>query len=112
MAQEPENHASATAEQLPVEEAANEEPEIERPPRLREVFRQALERARREQKPAVTQQQKGRDRSKSLFLLVGAAIAMLLLFLGVFSSPNATKNPAAGRRPALRTWGGEKPRAN
>jgi hypothetical protein len=99
MAQEPENHPSATAEQLPVEEAANEEPEIERPPRLREVFRQALERARREQKPAVTQQQKGRDRSKSLFLLVGAAIAMLLLFLGVFSSPNATKNPAAGRRP-------------
>ena len=99
MAEEPEKQTSATGERLPAEELANDEPENARPPRLREVFRQALERARREQKPAVTQQQKGRDRSKSLFLLVGAAIAMLLLFLGVFSSPNATKNSAAGRRP-------------
>jgi hypothetical protein len=99
MAEETEKKTSATGGQLPVEEVANDEPEILRRPRLRDVFRQALERARREQKPAVTQQQKGRDRSKSLFLIVGAAIAVLLLFLGVFSSPNSTKNPAAGRRP-------------
>lgn len=98
MANEPEKQISATGAGLPVDESANEELESERP-RLWEIFRQALDKARREKQPAATQQQKGRDRSKSLFLLVGAAVAVLLLFLGVFSSPNATKNSASARRP-------------
>ena len=98
MANEPEKQTGATGTELPVEEPANEELESEHP-RLWEIFRQALDKARREKQPAATQQQKGRDRSKSLFLLVGAAVAVLLLFLGVFSSPNATKNSASGRRP-------------
>jgi len=90
---------SATEERPPAEEPGSEEPELSRPPRLREIFRQALEKARREPQPVATQRQKGRDRSKSLFLLVGAAIAVVLLFLGVFSSPNATKNRASSKRP-------------
>ncbi len=98
MANEPEKQTGATGPGLPVDEPANEELESEHP-RLWEIFRQALDKARREKQPAATQQQKGRDRSKSLFLLVGAAVAVLLLFLGVFSSPNATKNSASGRRP-------------
>lgn len=98
MANEPEKQTGATGAELPVEEPANEELESEHP-RLWEIFRQALDKARREKQPAATQQQKGRDRSKSLFLLVGAAVAVLLLFLGVFSSPNASKNSASGRRP-------------
>jgi len=90
---------SATEERPRAEEPGTDEPEVARPPRLREIFRQALEKSRRERQPATTQRQKGRDRSKSLFLLVGAAIAVLLLFLGVFSSPNATKNRAGSKRP-------------
>jgi hypothetical protein len=97
MANELEKQAGATGPELPVDEPANEELESEHP-RLWEIFRQALDKARREKQPAATQQQKGRDRSKSLFLLVGAAVAVLLLFLGVFSSPNATKNSVSGRR--------------
>jgi len=91
---------TSTAEERPqAEEPVADEPEVARPPRLREIFLQALEKARREQQPAANQRQKSRDRSKSLFPVVGAAIAVVLLFLGVFSSPNATKNRASSKRP-------------
>ena len=53
----------------------------------REAFRAAFDRARRQQKPAESRQELGRDKSKSLFLLVGACVALLLLFFGVFSHP-------------------------
>ncbi len=61
--------------------------------RLREIFRQAFDKARREQPPVASRRELGRDRSRSLFLLVGAAVAILLLFLGVYSSPNKEKRP-------------------
>ena len=53
----------------------------------REAFRAAFDRARRQQKPAESRQELGRDKSKSLFLLVGVCVALLLLFFGVFSHP-------------------------
>lgn len=53
----------------------------------REVFHTALERARRQQKLVAGRQELGRDKSKALFLLVGAGVALLLLFFGIFSSP-------------------------
>jgi hypothetical protein len=59
-----------------------------------EVFRQAFDRARREQR--ANRRELGRDRSRSLFLLVTTAIAVFLLLLGVFSSPN-TKRTINGR---------------
>ncbi|MCI0623361.1 MAG: TrbI/VirB10 family protein, partial [Acidobacteria bacterium] len=66
--------------------------------RLREIFRHAFDKARREQQPVASRQELGRDRSRSLFLLLGAAVAILLLFLGVFSSPNKGKKPEETRR--------------
>ena len=53
----------------------------------REAFRAAFDRARRQQKPAESRQELGRDKSKSLFLLVGVCVALLLVFFGVFSHP-------------------------
>lgn len=79
-----------------LDEAQAEETEISLRPGWREVFRQAFDKARREQQPT-SRRELGRDRSRSLFLLAGAAIAVLLLFLGVFSSSNTKK--AIGARP-------------
>jgi hypothetical protein len=64
-------------------------------PRWREVFQQAFDKAIREQQPT-SRRELGRDRSRALFLIVGAAIAVVLLLLGVFSSPN-TKKATTGR---------------
>ena len=99
MANEPEKQTGDPGSGLPTVELSSEGLEPESPPRLWEIFRQAIEKARREKGLGASQQQKGRDRSKSLFLLLGAAVAVLLLFLGVFSSPNAAKKSASGRRP-------------
>jgi len=70
-------------------EIANEEPAPEETGKgnWREAFRAAFDRARRQQKPAESRQELGRDKSKSLFLLLGVCIALLLLFFGVFSHP-------------------------
>jgi hypothetical protein len=77
-----------------LDEAQAEETEISPRPGWREVFRQAFDKARREQQPT-SRRELGRDRSRSLFLLAGAAIAVLLLFLGVFSSSNTKKTTGA-----------------
>ena len=53
----------------------------------REAFRVALDKARRQQKPTVSRQELGRDKSKALFVLAGVGVAILLLFFGVFSHP-------------------------
>jgi hypothetical protein len=77
----------------PLEEAATDQPqsfENDAHPRWREIFHQAFEKARRESKP-VNRTGLGRDHSRSLFLLAGAVIAVLLLFFGVFSSPTRTR---------------------
>src|SRR6266567_8733008 len=54
----------------------------------RETFRIALNRARKQQKPRESRQELGRDRTKALIVLVAVAVVLLLLFFGLFSSPN------------------------
>jgi len=81
-------------------ETVNSEPEREETGKgtWREAFRLAFERARRQQKPAANRQELGRDKSKSLFLLAGAGVALLLLFFGIFSSPKK-RTPLPGETP-------------
>jgi hypothetical protein len=83
------NRKLNTAPTTPEAEIANEEPAPEETGKgnWREAFRAAFDRARRQQKPAESRQELGRDKSKSLFLLVGVCVALLLLFFGVFSHP-------------------------
>jgi type IV secretory pathway VirB10-like protein len=64
----------------------------------REVFRTAFERARRQHKPTAGRQELSRDKSKSLFVLVGVAVALLLIFFGLFSSPKK-RIPLSGETP-------------
>lgn len=66
-------------------------------PGWREVFRQAFEKARKAQQPVRSQRELGKDKSKSLLVLAGAAVMVVLLFLGVFSAPNKPKRPDARR---------------
>ncbi len=80
------------------EKAPTEQEAIPARPRWRQIFRQAVEKARRDQ-GTTNRRELGRDHSRSLFVLVGAAIAIVLLFLGIFSSPNADRKSAQGRRP-------------
>jgi type IV secretory pathway VirB10-like protein len=60
-----------------------------------QVFRTILDRARRSQKPLSSRRELSRDKSKSLFVLVGVSLALLLVFFGVFSSPK-TRGPLPG----------------
>jgi len=83
----------------PLEETATDRPqslESDAHPGWREIFHQAFEKARSESKPA-NRAGLGRDHSRSLFLLAGAAIAVLLLFLAVFSSPTRTQKSVRTR---------------
>ncbi len=70
-------------------QVAPPEPGHEEPgtPGAFQAFRTLLDRARRSQKPASSRRELSRDKSKSLFVLVGASVALLLVFFGVFSSP-------------------------
>ena len=68
-------------------------------PAWREIFRQAFDKARREQR-VTNRRELGRDRSRTLLLLAGASIAVLLLFLGVFSSNTEKKTPSGKRQGA------------
>lgn len=97
MAEENEKEKSVAAPSAQVEVPVIEEPEVPNPPGWRKIFRQAFDKARREQR-VMKKSDKGRDQSRSLFLLAGAAIVLLLLFLGVFSSPNAARKSGAVRR--------------
>ncbi len=83
------NKELKTAPANPETEIANEEsaPEETGKGNWREAFLSAFQTARRQQKPAESRQELGRDKSKSLFLLVGVCVALLLLFLGIFSRP-------------------------
>jgi hypothetical protein len=97
MAEETEKVPSADAKASPAEESLKDESKVETHPGWQAILRRAFEKARREG-PVANRRELGRDRSRSLFLLVGAAIAVLLLFLGVFSSPNRVKK-TEGRLP-------------
>ncbi|HME31389.1 MAG TPA: hypothetical protein VKG65_01420 [Terriglobales bacterium] len=81
------NKELKTAPANPEAEIANEEstPEERGKGTWREAFLSAFQTARRQQKPGESRQELGRDKSKSLFLLVGVCVALLLLFLGIFS---------------------------
>ncbi len=98
MAEENDKRTSGVPEAVPVEEPLIDETDVRTRPGWREIFRQAFDKARREQR-VTNRRDLGRDRSRSLFLLAGAAIVVLLLFLGVFSSSNNAKKATDGRRP-------------
>jgi len=84
---------SATEERPPAEGPGSEEPEVARPPRLREIFRQALEKARREPQPAASQRS-------------------CCSFLACSRLPIRRKIELVRSAPALRTWDGERLRAS
>ena len=86
------------AEEVPAADAAQN-------PGWRALFREAFNKARREQKPTTTRRELGRDRSKSLILVAGGAVLLLLLFFGVFSSPNKPNGPGNLRRPGTPNLG-------
>jgi len=72
--------------------AATEEPA---PPGAFQTLRTLLEKTHRNQQGAPSRRELSRDKSKSFLLLAGATIALLLIFLGVFSSPK-TRAPLPG----------------
>jgi hypothetical protein len=81
-------HTTPAESQADLEEAA--EPEAadgKRGIQWREIIRQAFDKARQTQQPKTSRRELSKDKSKSLLVLGGAAVAMLLLFLGIFSSP-------------------------
>ncbi len=60
-----------------------------------QAFRTLLDRARRNQKPVSSRRELSRDKSKSLLMLAGVGVALLLVFFGLFSSPK-TRAPLPG----------------
>jgi len=89
-----------TAPTDPEAEVTNEEPTPQEPVRgnWREAFVAAFQKARQQQKPTESRQELGRDKSKSLFLLVGVCVVLLLIFFAVFSHPKE-KVPLPGENP-------------
>jgi hypothetical protein len=88
-------HTTPVESRADLEEAA--EPEAaagKRGIQWREIIRRAFEKARQTQQPRTTRRELSKDKSKSLVVLGGAALAMLLLFLGIFSSPQKAKRTA------------------
>src|SRR5438270_3122221 len=92
-------------------QATPAEPDHQEPvtPSPLQKVRALLDSARRSQSPVASRRELGRDKSKSLFVLVGASVALLLLFFGVFSSPKnrgplpgetARGGPSLGRKVA------------
>ncbi len=97
MAEENEKKAVGAPDIGPAEEPLIDETKVSSRPGWREIFRQAFDKARREHQ-VTNRRELGRDRSRSLFLLAGAAIAVLLVFLGVFSSSNTARKSTDVRR--------------
>jgi hypothetical protein len=97
MAVENEKKATGAPEAGRAEEPLIDETKASSRPGWREIFRQAFDKARREHQ-VTNRRELGRDRSRSLFLLAGAAIAVLLVFLGVFSSSNRARKSTDSRR--------------
>jgi hypothetical protein len=69
------------------------------------IFRETLDKVRTEGKPAATRRELGRDRSKSLIFVAAGAVLLLLLFFGVFSSPNKTNGVGGLKRPGVPNLG-------
>jgi len=68
---------------------------------IREILRNALSKARREHRPLRRRQELSRDRSKSVLLLASIAVALLMVFLGVFSAPMKMSPSARRNQPNL-----------
>ncbi len=94
-------------EVAPSEKAEEPAPVSEAPQtpweRIKAAFRQTRRRPQAAKSPALSEMKK--DKTKSLVVLVGAAIGMVLMFLGVFSSPQRPQRvesrrvaPDLGRR--------------
>lgn len=66
-------------------------------PSALQSLRTLLDKARQNQKPVTSRRELSRDRSKSLFLLVGVSVALLLVFFGLFSNPKG-RTLLAGNR--------------
>jgi hypothetical protein len=97
MAEENEKKAIGAPEAGPAEEPLIDETTVSTHLGWRDIFRQAFDKARREHQ-VTNRRELGRDRSRSLFLLAAAAIAVLLVFLGVFSSSNTARKSTDARR--------------
>src|SRR5712664_4677383 len=108
MVEENEKKTTGNPEASAVEEPLIDETKVSSRPGWREIFRQAFDKARREHQ-VTNRRELGRDRSRSLFLLAGAAIAVLLVFLGVFSSSNTARKSTDARRVGPPTWDVGKP---
>jgi hypothetical protein len=91
MAKENEVTNGQQAQADPSAKTLAEETNDVRVPRWREILRQALNQARKEQ-PVASRRELGRDRTWTLFILVAAIIAILLFFLSVFSHPGNRSN--------------------
>jgi len=99
-------HTTPPESRADLEEAAVQETsDGKRGIQWREIIRQAFDKARQTQQPRTTRRELSKDKSKSLVVLGGAAVAMFLLFLGIFSSPQKAKRsegragaPDLGRR--------------
>src|SRR5260370_13103184 len=96
MAEENEKTAIGAPESGAAEEPLIDETKVSSRPGWREIFRQAFDKARREHQ-VTNRRELGRDRSRSLFLLAAAAIAVLLVFPRVFSSSNTARTSPAAR---------------
>ena len=73
--------------------------------KFRQMFRESYENARKSQQPGSTRRERSKDKSKSLFLVVGAAIVILLILLSVLSSPQKAKKLNTGRHPGTSDLG-------
>ena len=60
-------------------------------------LRLLLDKVRQNQKPVSSRRELSRDKSKSLFLLVGVSLALLLVFFGLFSNPKG-RTPLPGNQ--------------
>jgi hypothetical protein len=100
MAEKNEEQTNAPREPIAEEKSKEIEERVNAArPQWLQVFRQAFEKARREQGEIPSRRELGRDRTRTLFLLVGAAIAVLVLFLVVFSSPESAHKQLMARAP-------------
>ena len=97
MAEENEKMAIGEPEAGSAEEPLSDVAEVPARPGWRDIFRQAFDKARREHQ-VTNRRELGRDRSRSRFLLAGAANAVLLVFRGVFSSSNTARKSTDAKR--------------
>jgi hypothetical protein len=74
------------------------EEKISRTDALREIFRNALSRARGESSHMRSRKELSRDQSKSMLFMVGLAVVLLLVLLAVLSAPRKPSLPSERRR--------------